>query len=326
MRTLNPAVIAAIIATGLVFSSSPSFAALPQEKTVTWYDVELIVFRNLDTRSTETWPPDAGAPDVADARPLFPASTNASGESRPDALATLNADMPTPYVPLDESAHQLSGILGSLQRSSKYEPLLHVAWTQPPLEREQAPVLRLTLPDALASGEEPGNAPDSREPLDKYESSESDVAPEDLPAFLQDQSGANFARPLDGTVQLSVSRYLHLDLDLLYLPDDLNLNVLGGATPATRDWTEEEKAARDERRRDILEALARGDITIEEAEILSLEPDEQIFQGFRVNQYRRLRSREVHYFDHPVLGVIVVVTPREVSAAMMDSGMPQPDQ
>lgn len=322
MRIPTLAVIAAILA----FPSLPSLAALPREETVTWYDVELIVFRNLDTRSTETWPPDAGAPDVADARPLFPASADAQGESRTDVLATLNANMPTPYVPLDASSHQLTGILNSLQRSSKYEPLLHVAWTQPPLEREQAPILRLALPDAFARNEETEDEPNAREPLDEHELPESEVAPEDLPAFLQKESDADFARPLDGTVQLSVSRYLHFDLDLLYLPDDFNLNVLRGATPATREWTEEEKAARDERRRDIIEALARGDITVEEAEILSLEPDEQLFQGFRVDQYRRLRSRDVHYFDHPVLGVIVMVTPREVSAAMMNSGMPQPAQ
>jgi hypothetical protein len=30
---------------------------------------------------------------------------------------------------------------------------------------------------------------------------------------------------------------------------------------------------------------------------------------FRLNQSRKMRSTEVHYLDHPVLGVIVLVTP-----------------
>jgi len=324
LRTLTTALTAILLA----LASLPSHSAnLPQEKPVTWYDVEIVVFRNLDTRSTETWPTDAGVPDISNARPLFPPSGNDAGNAEnaaptsPENRMAGNPGAPTPYVPLDKASHRLTGVVDSLRRSSKYEPLLHVAWTQPPLERDQAPAMRITLPDALAPEAE-SNDESSPENITDEEA----LLHGEVPEFLAETGGVPVARPLDGTVQLSVSRYLHIDLDLLYLPDDLNLAVLRGATPATRGWTEEEKLERERRRRDIIEALARGDITIEEAEILSLEPDEQVFQGFRVDQYRRLRSREVHYFDHPVLSVIVTVTPREVSARTMDTGTTQPVQ
>lgn len=320
-------------------------AAPAEEATVTWYDVELVVFRNLDTRSTESWPADAGVPAVADARPLFPpneASEDNEVNDEADAVAAgledetapLYPGTPTPYVPLDPSAHQLGNVVASLERSSRFEPILHVAWTQPPLEREQAPYLRITLPGALdpePSGENFEEILTDPQPDESSNGAtgpevpapDGEVLPGELPEFLRDDAtGPALVRPLDGVAQLSVSRYLHLDLDLVYLPDDLNSAVLD-VPAATREWTEEEKREREERRRTLIEALARGDITLEEAEILSLEPERQLFQGFRLNQFRRLRSRELHYFDHPVFGVIVMVTPREVSARTLelDAGM-----
>jgi len=30
---------------------------------------------------------------------------------------------------------------------------------------------------------------------------------------------------------------------------------------------------------------------------------------FRLNQHRRMRSKELHYFDHPKFGVIALITP-----------------
>lgn len=340
LRNLN-IFITALAAMTMLLADLPARAATPtEEATVTWYDVEIVVFRNLDTRSSETWPPDAGVPNIADARPLFPppaepGETNETlAQPEPATLSLQPTDYPqapTPYEPLDASAMHLTDIANSLQRSSKYEPLVHTGWTQPPLERAQAPYMRVTLPDAFMPQEEPAGGQQAygdsfygeQQAQEETLTEENEIPLESVPEFLAEDDGVVPARPLDGIVQLSVSRYLHLDLDLLYLPADLNVAVLGGVEPA-REWTEEEKREREQRRRDILEALARGDISVEEAEILAMEPDEQRFQGFRLNQYRRMRSREVHYFDHPVFGVIVTVTPREVSARTMelDAGTP----
>jgi len=303
-----------------------------KEETVTWYDVELVVFRNLDTRSAESWPADAGIPDVPEARPLFPPADTGGAEP---AEATAIADgaypgTPTPYVPLDASAYQLTGLVDSLRRSSKYEPILHVAWTQPPLGREQSPYLRITLPGTLEPAvPDEETLPVDEEPLlgrtdDTLENRSFSDLPLATPDFLAEEEKApELVRPLDGVVQLSVSRYLHIDLDLLYLPDDINLDVLGGAPAATRQWVQEKEFARERRRQAILEALARGDITLMEAEILNLEPEQDVFQGFRLDQYRRLRSGDIHYFDHPVFGAIVKVTPREVSARLLETQAPR---
>lgn len=298
-----------LAALGLALPAS----AQVQEQTVTWYDVELIVFRHVDARTSETWPADAGVPEVTGARSLFPTEDIDASPASVE-LAALEPETPIPYVPLDASEHHLTGIHDSLRRSSRYEPLLHVAWTQPPLDRNQSPYLRVHLPVDTAE-----EVPQEQEPLlgdesDTYYSDESLQEEQPLPEFLADDEQPSFLRPLDGRIQLSVNRYLHLDLDLLYLPEELDVSVLRDLPAATEEWTEQQRLERERRHREIIEALARGDISLEEAEILSLEPEQEVFQGFRLNQYRRLRTREVHYFDHPVYGVIVTVTPREVPA------------
>jgi hypothetical protein len=56
---------------------------------------------------------------------------------------------------------------------------------------------------------------------------------------------------LDGTIKVSVKRYLHVDLDLL---------------------------------------LKSG-------------------KGYRLQSKRRMRSKEIHYIDHPMMGVLVLITP-----------------
>lgn len=330
MRSVIAAFALAATATPAAFLPG---AATAQEETVTWYDVELIVFRHVDARTRETWPSDAGTPDVAEARPLFPppeadTSARAAVAATSETPFPAGMPMPTPYVPLDTSARQLNGVHASLQRSSRFEPLLHVAWTQPPLERNQAPYLRLTLPGSLepvaeeAELDEDTSFAASDQPiLGREDDGQRLALDQETPAFLanEDDQGTPFARPLDGRVQLSVSRYLHLDLDLLFLPENINPALLGNLPAATREWTEEDKRRRDERRRQILDALARGDLTVEEAEILAIEPERDMFEGFRLNQFRRLRSRELHYFDHPVYGVIATVTPRQVSARTLDT-------
>lgn len=44
-------------------------------------------------------------------------------------------------------------------------------------------------------------------------------------------------------------------------------------------------------------------------------------QPYRLSETRRMRSREVHYLDHPMFGVIALVTPYELAAA---APAPQP--
>lgn len=49
---------------------------------------------------------------------------------------------------------------------------------------------------------------------------------------------------------------------------------------------------------------------------------------FRLTETRRVRSKELHYFDHPLFGVIVLITPRPAPPELVDpaTGLPWPEQ
>jgi len=90
----------------------------------------------------------------------------------------------------------------------------------------------------------------------------------------QPTEAAHAAR-LDGTVRLILARYLHLEADLRY---------------------REAEAPR-------------------QSGFFSLFGNDAVEKPvYRLNESRRMRSREVHYLDHPMFGVIALVTPYEVPA------------
>jgi hypothetical protein len=77
-----------------------------------------------------------------------------------------------------------------------------------------------------------------------------------------------------GTLKVASGRYLHVALDLLYRHPTLRaggVNAEGHAVEATRT----------------------------------------ALQGYRLNETRRIKLGEVHYFDHPAFGALVLVAPIE---------------
>jgi len=54
---------------------------------------------------------------------------------------------------------------------------------------------------------------------------------------------------------------------------------------------------------------------------------EQWPQAFRLTESRRMRSRELHYLDHPMFGILIIATPYEAPvAAEADNASPASDQ
>jgi hypothetical protein len=48
---------------------------------------------------------------------------------------------------------------------------------------------------------------------------------------------------------------------------------------------------------------------------------------FRLTETRRMRSKELHYFDHPLFGALVLITPRPAPPELIDpaTGLPKPE-
>jgi hypothetical protein len=279
-----------------------------------WYQVELIIFaqRDGDPLDSERWPEIAGITLPANLRelslPLPPELTPAPAETAAVAAPVADAEatpppaetppLPEPFQILGEEAMQLNDMAAKIRRSRHFAPLLHIAWRQPTLDDEHArPIL---LYDGMT-------APYSDEELDFLREQTLGTAgpPLPTPADLADypsqpvyasEEDAHMGPPahrLVGTVRLSVARYLHLDADLIYrlpvtqkaaipIPDlDLwydhpypTLHDPQGPAYVLKEW--------------------------------------QALRGFRLEESRRMRSKEIHYLDNPFFGVVVLVTPVEL--------------
>lgn len=79
---------------------------------------------------------------------------------------------------------------------------------------------------------------------------------------------------VDGNVTVAVERYLHLSLDLV-----LHTGVAG----------------------------LQAERELGETELLFDQPE----PVFKLVEQRRMRSQEIHYFDHPRFGVLALITPYE---------------
>ena len=98
---------------------------------------------------------------------------------------------------------------------------------------------------------------------------------------------------VDGLVRVAVERYLHLDLDLrLHLPDS-----------AIQAAPQDNQAVPE----DYQDQAASQDFGV---------PD------IRLRQQRRMRSKELHYFDHPRFGVIALITPYEPVEVAPETDIP----
>ncbi|MEJ2142476.1 MAG: CsiV family protein [Gammaproteobacteria bacterium] len=94
-----------------------------------------------------------------------------------------------------------------------------------------------------------------------------------------------FSPYVDGKVKVMLARYLHVDTDILYF-----------AHPSTDAVTE-----------------TTGEIeTLDEQVYGDVQPVTKEPNVFLMNQLRRrIRSKELHYLDHPVMGMLLLITPYE---------------
>lgn len=196
--------------------------AIPAVASARWLTVEIVVFDDLHGEGLhdEHWPADPGEPSIEDAVEIV---HSPGGEAGGAARA---------YRLVNRSALALDGIWGSLRRSARYRPFLHVGWRQ--------------------QGLPPGTARPAH------------VGPHlgDLGAGAAGPGGGE--RPtVQGTVKVSVARYLHVDLDLVYRRPGNGEAETPGTAPAR----------------------------------------------FRLVSERRMRYGELHYFDHPLFGVLMRIRP-----------------
>jgi len=249
-----------------------------------WYEVEVIIFtRDLHpARLNEEWPEDPGAPDFSRAQPLQAAlaeeiqpeeTLNEEESKEPNSalennlpapgITTIDASelpvpitqrLPVPYTLIPEDEHRLKTEYKRLQGNNNLQPVVHLAWRQPVRDQQHSKLLYLRTP---------GAAPNKAAEIETISELES----------------INITEPptLEGTIRVSVNRYLHVELDLL--------NRIKQA-PLYSSYEQ-----------------SYGD---------SLAQQSQAYNRYRMQAHRRMRSGELHYIDHPLMGALIKITPFEL--------------
>ena len=184
--------------------------------------------------------------------------------------------LPEAFAFIKRSEFRLSGIRSRLTKSSKFEPLLHLGWRQPTALPKKA------LPVYLYYGiDNPSHRSALEAPLTNSKGAQSGIG------FASNQPVGPKNSRLYGVVTLSVSRYLHLKSDLHFRAPVLQQEYV--LEPPNSGFFESNA--------EPIERLIERDVLLD----------------FTMAESRRMRSKEIHYFDHPMFGLIVLVTPVDVT-------------
>ena len=300
----------------MLLVSQNVLASNKDENGIAWYQIEIIIFANQNYLgiSSETWPDttELKYSDLITLRhPDDPLPTKGQTKSQmPDFSAGAT---PVPFELLDASELQLVPIIKKLKASEGYQPLLHIAWRQPTLHPDKSiPVYLFQGVDLPASArlptltQQPGAAGSSRfssVSVGKFTVDSSQYG-QLLPVTETDINTGPVLNPFSGTLRLSVSRYLHVETDLNYRIPILKEEVVpvdpmnagfdtAGGIQMPADFAADQQVQTTIRKR-------------------------QALQNFHLYETRRMRSKEIHYFDHPLFGVITRVIPYEFPKAEPD--------
>ena len=234
------------LVTFLLFSFSLSVSA---EEEVRYYDVEVILFENLDNvaRQSENWPSSVEL--------VLPETLVEIGQPYPGPIPKEYQPRLT-FKPLAKKELQLQKQADTIDKSVSRRLLLHTGWRQPGMPRDKAlsVYIKRSISDKSPLGVDSKAADD----------------PASMNRFAPAQAGE-----LEGIIKVILSRYLHVETDIVLRPQ-------------------------------------RGEL---QEDIFSLELLDKVDQPvvYRLKQTRRrMRSRELHYLDNPVIGMLVLITPYEL--------------
>jgi hypothetical protein len=253
-----------------------------------WYQVELIVFENKKSvDATEVWSEDPGQADMDQALELLKPVTEHTQAAQdlitPPPLATvadttvIDAGETTPVTEfqafelLPERLLALGDSIERLNTSEDYQPLLHIGWRQHVPERNDAQPIAIDSRKLLLYTTRFSDNTEDPSGGNQQETGAADAMP---PPPLYEQGPDEIVTEINqnfvtGTLTLTRGRYLHLDIDLLFQRQP--------NTPQLFSFFGFGNAGNTPER-------------------------------YRMTQQRRLKRNELHYFDQPKFGVLVMVT------------------
>lgn len=245
-----------------------------------WYQVEMIVVARKDDTGQEHWPSNIKLRYPGDWVELKdPNATINTADSTSSIAPSVDLTKEAFYL-LPASERQLNAQAQKLQRNPRFEVLFHNAWRQIVTNKKSSKAI-------IINGGQ---------------------------TFGQHQA-------LEGSIRLSVATYLELQTNLWFAQFDVNVGQ--GITQA---WPEiplrpnyaaatlNNLSLDSEVEAELEQALATENTQWStsnfDANTTAPETDNFVTrQIILLQQERDMRTSEVHYLDHPVLNVIIQVTP-----------------
>ena len=219
--------------------------------------------------------PQAGDLESWPADPGTP-DWNAATALQPQATPAGNgaATGPTAFAQID--AHQLDADWSRLKNSHDYQPLLHVAWMEPLTDHSTAAPVRIGVPPpAPTATSTPGLA----------------IQPPVTPVQAVAPPPAPVPTPVYGSVKFSqYGPYLHFDVDMV-CQGPIAAHIM--QVPVTSSMT----------------VPASASVTMPAAAVPLAGATTTDYQWYRMTEDRRIEAGKLNYFDNPMFGVLVLVTP-----------------
>lgn len=294
------------------------FIALPpawaEQAEQRWYKVELVAFSYLSQigMGQERWPAQPEPLDLSAAVELTERGKSRPGQGQP-AISVVN---PVAFQRLPNNELTLKADATAISRSKGRHLLLHTAWLQPALERQQALAVHLRGKEIFSPVPAPGSAfvdqddfqrgdlvPTNSPPLAATPASDAPAAPGKEPAVAEapqvylrvppNKQRDRNRRGRTGSGQPSIG-----DTSAVPGPES-DVNILDGSFTVSigrylHVW---------------IDLMYREPIAISPES--NREYREFILAPYRISMHRRMRSNELHYIDHPLVGMLVKITRHE---------------
>lgn len=285
-----------LLACLLPVAASAQTDAAAEAETIPRYDVEIILFKNVQVPRSREF--------------VLPASSPARPEKMLDLSSeeSVEAAREEGYELLPTEEYRLLDLVARLVESPRYELLLHAGWRQPGLERDK--VMPVWIKGGRIYGGEYTSI-DSRIEMMASMARESAEADGDERNFEFDEQTLESqeqqllelqeAMPahgglyeLEGKISIALSRYLHAFTDLVLRKPRLTTD------PELRN-------------------------AATEAYLAANAADTRILNNHHLREQRRMRSRNLHYLDSPEFGMLILITPYE-AAEGVEEVLPESDE
>lgn len=232
MRTLHTILISSLVVLSGAFYEVASHAATLE------YDIEIVFFEDTTNRysNSEQWKKIESD--------LLPATTHPYENQADENLAT-NI--------IENEVNSLEKYIEKLEKSTRYNVLMHKTWRQTGLDAESAIDIYI---DSI----------ENKISLNKITPNE--ITRNKLTMATNTDANSSIAKSsIQGTVKIVLGRYLHVYTDMVYKKPVLPY------TPT------------------------------------KLPIENKKHKEYIIKSHRRMRSNELHYIDHPLVGILVKVIP-----------------